>query len=171
MANAYPILGINELVLKKKILSLHEHYNFEDRNGNKLGDAEGNLIQIPAKFSLKDVNGMEVMRLGGKVLSIRDQFTIYDSSGTELGVLKKKIVKLIGKEYWIEKNGLEVMRIVGKFAEHDYDMRINGAQVAQVHRKWFSIRDWIGISITGVVDHRLVIAAVIIIEHHEVNEQ
>ncbi|MCX6651294.1 MAG: LURP-one-related family protein [Methanomassiliicoccales archaeon] len=171
MTNTYSLLAINDLVLKKKILSLHEHYDVEDINGTKLGEAEGNLVQIPAKFTLKDTNNSELMHLGGKVLSIRDQFTLYDGSGAELGVIKKKIIKLIGREYWIEKNGVEVMRIFGNFTDHDYQMQINGAQVAMVHRRWFSVRDKIGVSITGMVDHRLVIGAVIVIEHLEVKEK
>ena len=84
---------------------------------------------------------MEQMRLEGKVLSLRKQFTFYDTNGMELGTIRKKIVKLIGEEYWVEKNGQEFMRIYGNFTEHDYQMEVNGAPVASVHKKWFSVRD------------------------------
>ena len=85
--------------------------------------------------------------------------------------MKKKIVKLIGEEFWLEKNGVEFMRIYGNFTEHDYQMEINGAPVASVHKKWVSLRDQFGVSITGNVDHRIVIGAVIVIEHVEVTEK
>jgi uncharacterized protein YxjI len=165
------LLTVSELVLKKKILSVREHYDLEDRNGTKLGEANGNLIQLPAKFVVADASGALVMRLEGKVISLRKQFTFYDSAGQELGTIKKKIVKLIGEEYWVEKNGVEFMRIYGNFTEHDYQMTVNGAQVAQVHKRWFTIRDQLGVSITGEVDPRVVIGAVIMIEHVEVTER
>jgi uncharacterized protein YxjI len=171
MSSANSLLGINDLVLKKKILSVREHYDLEDVTGTKLGEADGNLIQFPAKFVVVDINGFELMQVKGKVLSLRNQFTFYDNAGAELGTIKKKIVKLIGEEYWVEKSGVEFMRIYGNFTEHDYQMQVNGVQVASVHKKWISVRDQLGVSITGEADHRVVIGAVIVIEHVEVTER
>jgi uncharacterized protein YxjI len=171
MSGPNSLLGINDLVLKKKILSVREHYDLEDVSGTKLGEADGNLLQFPAKFVVIDTNGSELMHLEGKVLSLRNQFTFYDNAGAELGTIKKKIVKLIGEEYWVEKDGREFMRIYGNFTEHDYQMQVNGVQVASVHKKWVSVRDQLGVSITGEADHRVIIGAVIVIEHVEVTER
>jgi uncharacterized protein YxjI len=150
---------------------VREHYDFEDVNGAKLGEADGNLIQFPPKFAITDNHGSELMHLEGKMLSFRNQFTIYDNYGAELGTIKKKIVKLFGEEYWVEKNGVEFMRIYGDFTEHDYRMEVDGVPVASVHKKWVTLRDEIGISMTGETDHRVVIGAVIVIEHIEVTER
>jgi uncharacterized protein YxjI len=171
MGSSNSLLGINDFVLKKKLLSLRQHYDLEDRSGTKLGEADGNLFQFPAKFVVMDTAGTELMHLEGKVLSLRDQFTFFDPAGAELGTIKKKILKPIGEEYWIEKDGVEMMRIYGNFTEHDYKMEVNGVQVASVHKKWFSVRDQLGVSITGEVDHRVIIGAVIVIEHVEVVER
>lgn len=171
MSNSNSLLEINDLVLKKKILSVREHYDLEYVNGTKLGEADGNLLQFPAKFVVIDVSGLELMRLEGKVFSFRNQFTFYDNAGVELGTIRKKIVKLIGEEYWLERDGVEFMRIYGNFTEHDYQMQVNGVQVASVHKKWVSVRDTFGVSMTGEVDHRVVIGAVIVIEHVEVSER
>ena len=166
-----PLLETNEIVLKKKILSIKEHYDLEDKNGNKLGQADGNLFQFPAMFEVKDLNGLELMYIEGKIFSLRKQFSFHDSSGKDLGTIKKKIVKLIGEEYWVERSGVEFMRIYGNFTEHDYVMQVNGLDVASVHKKWFDIRDQIGLSIIGEVDHRIVLGALIVIEHNEVTPQ
>jgi uncharacterized protein YxjI len=170
MNSANSLLEINDLILKKKILSMREHYDLEDATGTKMGEAEGNLLQFPPKFVVIDTRGSELMHLEGKILSLRNQFTFYDESGVELGTIKK-IVKLIGEEYWVEKNGVELMRIHGDFTEHDYQMEVNRVQVASVHKKWVSVRDQLGVSITGDVNHLLVIGAVIVIEHLEVTER
>jgi uncharacterized protein YxjI len=137
----------------------------------KVGEAEGNLLQFPAKFVVIDMNDSELMHLEGKVISLRNQFTFYDNAGAKLGTIKKKIVKLIGEEFWVERDGVEFMRIYGDFTEHDYQMQVNGVQVASVHRKWMSVRDTLEVSITGDVDHLVVIGAVIVIEHVEVTER
>ena len=165
------LLEANDFIMKKKILSLREHYDLEDLTGTKIGEADGNLFQVPAKFIVIDTHGLEAMHLEGKVLSLRKQFTFHGASGEELGTIKKKIVKLIGEEFWVEKDGVEFMRIYGNFTEHDYQIAVNGVQVASIHKKWVTVRDTIGVSITGNVDHRVIIGAVIVIEHIEVTEK
>ena len=165
------LLEANDIVMKKKILSVREHYDFEDVQGNKLGEGDGNFFQFPAKFQVLDNSGTQVMNLDAKLISIRRQFTFHDPQGSVLGAIKKKIVKLFGSEYWVEQNGNEFLRIYGNFVEHDYLFAVNGQQVAQVHKKWVAMRDTFGLSITGNVDHRIVVGSVIAIEHEEVTER
>ncbi len=171
--SAFPniLLSTKDFVMTKKILSIREHYDFTTRDGTKLGEGDGNFLQFPAKFTVLDANNSEIMHLNGKLLSIRREFDIYDPSGNLVGIMKKKLVKLIGSEYWVERNGVDYMRIFGNFVEHDYRMEIDKVQVAQVHRKWVSIRDQFGVSITGNADPRIVIGVVIAIEHEEVTER
>ena len=172
LTDGNPLLTINEIVLKKKMISMKEHYDLEDRNGIKLGEAEGNLFQFPARFAVKDINGSELMHIEGKTFSLRNQFSFYDNTGRNLGTIKKKPVKLIRQEYWIERDGVDFMRIFGNFTGLDYRMEVNGVQVAAVHKKWFSVRDQIGLSVTGEeVDHRVLLGALIVIEHIEVTKR
>jgi uncharacterized protein YxjI len=164
------LLDASDFIIQKKILSAHEHYDFLDLQGNKLGEADGNLVQIPPKFQVKDAHGLELMHLQGKTLSLRREFTLYGSGGEELATIKKKVATFAGQEYWAEKDGQEFMRIYGDFTNHEYQMEAPGQSVAAVHRKWVSLRDQMGVSITGNVDHRVVIGAVIVIEHMEVSQ-
>jgi uncharacterized protein YxjI len=165
------LLDLNDFTIQKKILSAHEHYDFLDLQGNKLAEADANLIQIPPKFQIRDTHELELMHLQGKTLSLRHEFTLYSPSGEELGTIKKKVATFGHQEYWLEKNGVEFMRIYGDFTSHQYQMEAAGMQVANVNRKWVSMRDQMGVSITGNIDHRIVIGAVIVIEHVEVTEK
>ena len=165
------LLEVNDFIMQKKILSAHEHYDFRDLQNNPLGQAEANLVQVPPKFQVRDVHDQELMNLQGKTLSLRHEFTFYTSDGQELGTIKRKIAKLFGEEFWVEKNGQEFMRIYGDFTEHQYQFEIAGTIVANVNKKWVTLRDQMGVSITGNIDHRIVIGAVIVIEHTEVTEK
>jgi uncharacterized protein YxjI len=165
------LLDNSDFLMQKKILSAHEHYDFMDLKGNNLGEADGNFIQIPPKFIVKDNHGLELMHLQGKTFSLHREFTLYGSTGEELGTIRRKIAKLVGEEFWLEKDGTEFMRIYGDFTEHEYQMEMDGMPVANIHKKWVTLRDQMGVSITGNVDHRIVIGAVIVIEHIEVTER
>lgn len=152
---------------------MKEHYDLEDRNGIKLGEAEGNLFQIPPKFVVKDINGSMLMYIEGKTFSLRREFSLYDNTGNFLGTIKNKLLKLTGQEYWLERNGVKFMRIFGNFTGHDYQMEVNGVQVATVHKKWFSMRDQIDLSITGeaAIDRRVMLGTLIVIEHIVVSKR
>jgi uncharacterized protein YxjI len=166
------IFNTNEIVMKKRIISLRESYDIEDRSGSRLAEGEGNFIQFPAVFQVRDPrSNTQIMEIEGKVITLQKQFTIKDNTGVNLGTIRKKIVKLVGREFWIERDGAELMRIYGNFLDHDYAMEVGGQQVASVHRKWVSIRDQFGISIPGSVDHRLVVGATIVIEHIMLEEE
>ena len=165
------LLDASDFIVQKKILSAHEHFDFLDLQGNKLGEADGNLVQIPPKFQVKDSRDIELMHLQGKTISLHKEFTIYDPSGEILATIKKKIATFVSQEYWLEKDGQEFMRIYGDFTAHEYQMETAGQLVAAVHRKWVSLRDQMGVSITGNVDHQIIIGAVIVIEHVEVTEK
>ena len=165
------LLQLNEFTLNKKILSVREHYDLQDRSGMLVGQGEGNLIQLPAKFVVYEANRSELMNIQGKLVSLRHQFTFHDNAGNEIGTIKKKLMKLFGEEYWVEQDGNEFMRVYGNFTEHDYRMDVNKQPVAYVHKKWISVRDSFGVSITGNVDHRLVIGAIVVVEHLEVAER
>ena len=165
------LLEANDFIVQKKILSTHEHYDFLDLQGNKLGEADGNFIQIPPKFEVKDAHGAGLLRMQGKALSLHREFTIYDSGGGALATIKKKLVTFAHQEYLAEKDGAESMRIHGDFTNHEYQMDSAGQNVAVVHRRWVSMRDQMGVSIIGSIDHRTVIGVAIIIEHIEVTQK
>ena len=71
------LLEANDFIIQKKILSAHEHYDFLDLQGNKLGEADGNLIQVPPKFAITDSHRVPLMQLQGKTLSLHREFTLY----------------------------------------------------------------------------------------------
>ena len=161
------LLDANQFVIQKKILSAHEHYDFLDLQGNKLGETEGSIVQIPPKFLVKDRHEIELMHMQGKTLSFHGEFTFYSSAGEVLGDIKRKLVTFGHQEYWVEKDGREFVRIWGDFTGHEYQIEIAGQTVAAVHRKWISVRNEMGVQITGNVDRRIVIGVVIVIEHVE----
>lgn len=177
--NVNSILGSSEIVLRRKIFSMKEHYDLLDIDGEKLGAASGNRFQFPALFVVTDINGSEVMHIEGKIFPPRRDFSFYNNRGEILGTIYMKLAKPIGKEYTVERDGVEFMRISGNVRglsqeyfchRHKYRMNVNGNQVASVHKKMFSIGDQLVLSITGKVDPRLLLGALIVIEHIEVTE-
>jgi len=180
---SYSLLEAGELILIKKIISVRRHYDFMDRQGTKLGEAVGKLVQVPPKFRVIDNHGVEIMHLQGKASSKQKEYTFYSPSGEEIGILRAFFEK-DELQFLVERNGEQFMFIHKELSSkplleelvtlpnpdefirglQDYVMEIGGQTVAKVHRKWLSVRNQIELSIIGEVDHRLIIGAVIVIE-------
>ena len=181
------LLEVDDLILIKKILSIRRHYDFVDLQGTKLGEADGSIVEVPPKFKVVDKHGIEVMHLLGKELSKNKEYTFYSVSGEKIGTIKESF-ETGDLQFLVEKEGQQFMTIRREFPFKsvleslaslptpsdllkpmlNYVMEVAGQTVAKVNRKWPTIRNQIKLSVTGEVDHRLVIGAVIVIEHVEV---
>ena len=181
---SYSLLEADELILIKKIISVRRHYDFMDRQGTKLGEADGNIVQVPPKFRVIDNHGVEIMHLQGKAFSNQKDYIFYSPSGEEIGIMRASFEK-DELQFLVERNGEQFMFIHRELSSkplleelvtlpnpdeflqglQDYVMEIGGQTVAKVRRKWLSVRNQIELSIIGEVDHRLIIGALIVIEH------
>ena len=152
-------------IWKNRTLSI-PYYDLEDRAGVKLGEAS--MSFRPNKFAVNDASGNEVLHIGSKVRVMIGfwESTFYSPSGEELGTIHKKLVTFFGKEeFWVEKDGVEFMRIYVDSSERNYKMQVRGFQVASAYKHIRAFRpEQLEISITGGVDRRVVIGAVIVIE-------
>ena len=181
---SYSLLEAGDLILIKKIISVRRHYHFMDRQGTKLGEADGNIVQVPPKFRVIDNHGVEIMHLHGKAFSKQKDYTFYSPSGEKIGIMRA-IFEKDELQFLVERNGEQFMFIHRELSskplleelvtlpnpdeflqglQEDYVMEIGGQTVAKIHRKRLSLRNQIELSIIGEVDHRLIIGAVIVIE-------
>ena len=164
------MLTLNRYIIDQKLLSIRGTYLIRDANGHEIGKAEGKLLSLGAKYQFRDASGRMLGRLNQKIVKIRPTFQILDANENLVVTMKQKLLKFIGSEYWFEdSNGREVLRAKGKFHAHAYTLFDNqGRTVAEVNKKWVSIRDSYGIEIFSSMDRLIVLGAVIcidIVEH------
>src|SRR5437763_1229750 len=84
--------------------------------------------------------------------------------------LKKKLFSLLGSQWWMEdSSGHEIAKVSGNIWEHDYRVETPAdAQIAQIHKKWISVRDSYCVEITNPeIKPFLVLSYVIAMDHVE----
>jgi uncharacterized protein YxjI len=148
---ATSVLTGNEFIIEQKIVAMRDTFGIKDRGGNLLAYVKRKLVSWGPTFWFETPNGSRFGEMHGKVLAVRPTFEIYDAQSALLGVVKKKVLKLIGSEWWLENSsGQEVARIKGNLTEHDFTIQSpTGAIIAQIHKKWASVRDSYGVEITS----------------------
>jgi uncharacterized protein YxjI len=159
-----------EYIIEQKIVALRDTFGIKDRNGNLLAYVKRKNVSFGPKFWFEGPDGARLGEVIGKVLTVRPTFEIYDAQGKLLGVVKKKILKLLGSEWWLEDPpGQEVARIKGNITEHDFTIQASsGATIAQIHKKWVSVRDSYGVEILSTeLDPYVILAYAIAMDHVE----
>jgi uncharacterized protein YxjI len=162
-----PVFSGTEYIIEQKIAALRDTFGIKDRNGNLLAYVKKKLVSWGPQFFFETPDGTRFGEMRGKVLTVRPTFEIYDQQGL-VAVVKKKVLKLIASEWWLEDaSGKEMGRIKGNITEHDFVIQSpSGSQVAQVHKKWVSIRDSYGVEIQSQgIDPYIVLAYVIAMDH------
>ena len=159
----------NEYIIEQKIVAMRDTFGIKDRNGNLLAYVKRKIVSLGPQFWFETPDGTRLGEMHGKVLTVRPTFEIYDPQGL-VAVVKKKVLKLLGSEWWLEDNaGREIARIKGNITEHDFTVQSpSGSQLAQVHKKWVSVRDSYGIEILAPdVAPYVIVAYVIAMDHAE----
>jgi len=139
----------NNYTIEQKLVALRDTYGVKDLNGNLLGYVKAKILSVGAKFWFEDTNGVQLGEVDAKLVSIHDEFDVKDQNGQLKARIKKKILKLIGSEWWMEDaQGQEIAKAKGNYMEHDYQIiALDGGIIAQIHKKWVTIRDSYNIEI------------------------
>jgi len=162
-----PAFSGKEYIIEQKIAALRDTFGVKDRNGNLLAYVKKKLVSWGPQFSFETPDGARLGEMRGKVLTVRPTFEIYDQQGL-IAVVKKKVMKLIGSEWWLEDStGREIGRIKGNVTEHEFSIQSpTGGEVAQIHKKWVSLRDSYGVEIQNEeISPYVILAYAIAMDH------
>jgi len=160
----------NKYIIEQKLVALRDTYGVKDLNGNLLGYVKAKIVSFGPKFWFEDLNGVQLGEIDGKVVSIHNEYEVKDQNGQLKAKIKKKILKLIGSEWWMEDaQGQQIAKVKGNYTEHDYQILApDGNFIAQIHKKWVSLRDSYNIEIMRPdFDHFLILSFVIAMDHVE----
>ena len=174
LSRMVPLFSGNGYTIEQKILALRDTFGIKDRSGNQLAYVKKQLVSFGPKFWYESTNGEKLGEIHGKVLAIRPTFEIYNSQGQLVAQVKKKILKLIGEAWWMENSsGQEIAKIKGNVWEHDYYIQdTSGQPIAQIHKKWVSVRDSYNVEILNpAMDPYLVLSYAISLDNTEKREK
>lgn len=163
----------SQYIIDQKILAVRDTFGIKDVNGNLLAYVKQQLVSWGPKFWYEGTDGAHFGEIHGKVLAIRPTFEIYNAQGQMQAVIKKKILNLIGTQWWMENSsGQEIAKVHGNILEHDYRVQSpDGQQIAQIHKKWVSVRDSYCVEIQNAsFDPYLVLSYAISMDHAEKKE-
>lgn len=160
-------------ILKERIFSLRESYYIRDEQGENLWEVTGRLLSIRDKLTLRDLQGNVVATISSHLIALRPTYTI-DRPNQPDATVKKDFINILREGFSVDMaGGLPDLRIQGDILDHSYTITRQGVTVAQVSKKWISLRDSYVVDVAEGEDAVLLLACAIVVDritHEEEDE-
>ncbi|MFF5898134.1 LURP-one-related/scramblase family protein [Streptomyces argenteolus] len=134
------------LLVRERLLGVGDDYWIEDADGQKLFLVDGKAMRLRETFELKDPGGRVLVEIRQKLISLRDTMVI-ERDGDELARIKRKRLSLLRNHYRVTMADGTELDVSGKILDREFAIDYDGELLAQISRRWLTVRDTYGIDV------------------------
>lgn len=134
------------LLVRERVFGIGDDYWIEDADGRKVFLVDGKAMRVRDTFELKDAQGRTVVEIKQKLISLRDTMLI-ERDGEQLAKVKRKRLSLLRNHYRVTLVDGTELDVSGKILDREFAVEYDGELLAQISRRWLTIRDTYGIDI------------------------
>ncbi|MEU9127480.1 LURP-one-related family protein [Kitasatospora sp. NPDC048540] len=154
-------------VVRERLFAVGDDYWIESEDGEKAFLVDGKVLRLRDTFELKDAAGQVVAVIKEKVLTVRDAMKIENADGDVVATVRKKLFTPFRDKYHVEFEDGREWEIHGDLLDKDFRIEQDGDEIAEVSRKWFTIRDAYGVKVADGIagaDAGLVLAVAVCVD-------
>ncbi|MEU9200735.1 LURP-one-related family protein [Streptomyces sp. NPDC048332] len=134
------------LLVRERLFGIGDDYWIEDADGRKVFLVDGKAMRVRDTFELKDAQGRIIVEIRQKLLSLRDTMLI-ERDGEQLAKVKRKRLSLLRNHYRVTLVDGTELDVSGKILDREFAVDYDGELLAQISRRWLTVRDTYGIDI------------------------
>lgn len=136
-----------KLLVRDRLFGIGDDYWIEDDQGRKVFFVDGKAMRLRETFELKDMQGRVLIDIRAKMLALRDTMTI-EREGEQLATVKRKRLSLLRNHYRVTLADGSELDVSGKILDREFAVEYEGELLADISRRWFTVRDAYGVQIT-----------------------
>jgi uncharacterized protein YxjI len=150
-------------LIKERFFDLGDDYDITDEDGRKVLHVDGKVLSLRDKLVLEDPSGREVATVHRHLVSLRPTYEVR-IDGEKAAEVKKKLFTPFRERFTIDVPGPDDLEMRGNLIDREFTVERGGREVAQVSRRWFSIRGTYAVNIADGEDTLLILASVLALE-------
>ncbi len=165
------LFDYSDYLVEEKLLTPRYTLIIKNEKGEELGRAVSKFLSFKGKIEFTDNLGQKVGSIEGK-LSARPTFKIVDQNQKLIAIIKEKMLT-IHDDWWVENTeGEKILFVKGDVWGLEYKIEDkSGLVVAEVSKKFWSIRDHFGVKIKYDFNPFLVLSIVVAIGFQKQRER
>ncbi|MFG2557505.1 LURP-one-related/scramblase family protein [Streptomyces sp. NPDC048496] len=133
-------------LVRERLFAVGDDYWIEDADGRKVFLVDGKAMRVRDTFELKDAQGRILVEIRQKLLSLRDTMLI-ERDGEQLARVKRKRLSLLRNHYRVTLVDGTELDVSGKILDREFAIDYDGELLAQISRRWLTVRDTYGIDV------------------------
>ncbi|MFH8567716.1 LURP-one-related/scramblase family protein [Streptomyces sp. NPDC017993] len=135
-----------KFLVRDRIFGIGDDYWIEDDHGRRAFLVDGKALRLRETFELKDLEGRVLITIRKKVLSLRDAMTI-ERDDRPLATVKRKRLSLLRNHYRVELVDGTELDVSGKILDREFAIEYDGELLAEISRRWLTVRDTYAVNI------------------------
>ncbi|MFJ8850452.1 LURP-one-related/scramblase family protein [Streptomyces sp. NPDC102437] len=133
-------------LVRERLFAVGDDYWIEDADGRKVFLVDGKAMRVRDTFELKDAQGRILVEIRQKLLSLRDTMLI-ERDGEQLATIKRKRLSLLRNHYRVTLVDGTELDVSGKILDREFAIDYDGELLAQISRRWLTVRGTYGIDV------------------------
>jgi uncharacterized protein YxjI len=150
-------------VIREKFFSIGDDFDVLDGDGNKVLHVDGKVLTVRDKVVIEDLTGQEVASVHRHLVALRPTYEIR-IGGEKAAEVKKKLFTPFREKFTIDVPGPDDLEMKGDLLDHEYVIERGGTRVAEVSKRWLTIRDTYAVEVAAGEEPLLVIGAVLALD-------
>jgi uncharacterized protein YxjI len=159
-------------LMRKQLFAIGDDYWVEDESGQRVFKVDGKVLRIRQTFVLEDASGAEVATIRKKLVAVRETMDV-EYGGQVVARVRRAMFSPFRQRFHVEVAGEPEMVVQGNITDHEYEVQRDGAAVAEISKRWFSLRDTYAVDVAPNENVALVLAVTVAIDWmvHEEHEE
>ncbi len=150
-------------VIKERFFDIGDDFDITDEDGRLVLHVDGKVLSPRGRMVLEDPSGREVASVHRQLVSLRETYTITIGEAKAAEV-RKKFFTPFGERFTIDVPGPDDLEMRGNLFDHEFSVSRGGREVANVSKRWLSLRDTYAVRIAEGEDHLLILASVLALD-------
>lgn len=156
--------GASRYQIHQKLVALGDDFWIENEQGQKVFRVDGKALRLRKTLIFEDAHGKQLCRIQERLLTIQNSMEIVGAHGEPLALVKKAMLTPLRERYTVKLASGAALDIQGNILDHEYIIASRGDKVAEVSKKWLSVRDSYSVAIEPGQDEYLILAVVVCID-------
>jgi uncharacterized protein YxjI len=150
-------------LMRKELFSIGDDFWVEDEHGQRVMRVDGKVLRVRQTFVLEDASGAEVATVRKKLVAVRDTMDV-ERGGQVVARVRKALFAPFRQRFHVQVDGGPGLVVQGNITDHEYEVRRDGGPVAEISKRWFSVRDTYAVDVPAGEDVGLILAITVAVD-------
>lgn len=158
--------------LRQRLLAIGDDFDITDANGTAVFKVDDRMLRLRQTWVIETMDGDETITVRRKLIALRKTAQLL-RDGEVIATIRKALIAPLRDRFAIELEAGGELEATGNVLDHEYEITRDDVTVAQISKRWFTIRDTYGIDIAEGEDVELMLAIAVAIDDlaHEPDDE